>query len=349
MSKRNMLTPQRGGMEVFTDSLATALRARGHTVDWLLEGEVMSMGRAPRSARSGSARSESWSERYDVAISVSHAGRGLERSPLPIVTACHGTGMMELMSAFAASKSAVGVARVLKRLLLLPLDVRRWRRASVVVSVGEQVQESLANWPYCRSDAILIPNGVESVGAEREARSISSLPESLNYFLYVGRLAADKNVHFLLQVMQRLPDDGPALVIAGSGPEDAALRLEVKDANLGARVRFLGDIDRAEVLALMGKAKAVVFPGVRREGLSISLLEALSVGSPIVATRVAAPPSLAASGIQVLPLEAGAWSDTLVDDLDRTSLPGRFTMSACVDAYVQVLRRVSEERRHDVQ
>ena len=75
--------------------------------------------------------------------------------------------------------------------------------------------------------------------------------------------------------------EGPAFVVAGEGP----LRHELTDLarRSGNRVRFLGMVD--DVAALMGLASCVVSTSTW-EGLPLSLLEALSLGAPVVATAV---------------------------------------------------------------
>lgn len=75
--------------------------------------------------------------------------------------------------------------------------------------------------------------------------------------------------------------DGPAFAVAGDGP----LRRDLADlaARYGNRVRFVGTVD--DIAALMGLARCVVCTSAW-EGLPLTLLEALSLGTPVVATAV---------------------------------------------------------------
>lgn len=101
-------------------------------------------------------------------------------------------------------------------------------------------------------------------------------------FLYVGRLAPEKNVAHLLTAFDQLQRERPSgsvhLLIAGHGPAEAALRRQA-----GAHVTFLGAQDRTTTLpVLYASADAFVFASTT-ETLGLVLLEAMASGLPVVA------------------------------------------------------------------
>ncbi|MDZ4768626.1 MAG: glycosyltransferase family 4 protein [Chloroflexota bacterium] len=113
--------------------------------------------------------------------------------------------------------------------------------------------------------------------------------------LYVGRLAAWKGVDTAIAALRNIPD--ARLLIAGDGDRLDSLRAAASD--LGDRVRFLGRVPRADMPALMRAADyLVLYSGY--EGLSHTLLEALAVGTPAIASDQGGNPEVIAHGVNGL-------------------------------------------------
>lgn len=101
---------------------------------------------------------------------------------------------------------------------------------------------------------------------------------------YVGRVAFEKNLDFLLrvtdQVRQSLPD--VLLVIAGEGPARASLERTVSKRKLANNVRFVGYLERrTELPGCYCAADAFVFAS-KTETQGLVLLEAMALGVPVV-------------------------------------------------------------------
>jgi glycosyltransferase involved in cell wall biosynthesis len=101
-------------------------------------------------------------------------------------------------------------------------------------------------------------------------------------FLHVGRLAAEKGVHHIIEAFRlaraSLPAGAIHLIIAGGGPEEPALRASAPDG-----VTFLGVLDRARHLPrLYASADAFVFASTT-ETLGLVVLEAMASGLPVIA------------------------------------------------------------------
>ncbi len=111
----------------------------------------------------------------------------------------------------------------------------------------------------------------------------------------VGRLDAVKNQASLLEVVNRLAPTHPniRLLIAGDGPEKEALQHEAVRRGLNGTARLLGHRDDVpEVLNLLD---LFVLPSLG-EGMCNTVLEAMAVGLPVVATRVGGNPELVDDG-----------------------------------------------------
>ncbi len=102
---------------------------------------------------------------------------------------------------------------------------------------------------------------------------------------YVGRVAFEKNLDFLLRVTEQVRHELPdvLLVIAGEGPARASLERAVKKRGLTHNVRFVGYLERkTELPACYCAADAFVFAS-KTETQGLVLLEAMALGVPVVA------------------------------------------------------------------
>jgi len=103
--------------------------------------------------------------------------------------------------------------------------------------------------------------------------------------LYVGRVAHEKNIDFLIDVLHRLRHDVPdlTLLITGEGPARAGLQAQVEQLDLATRVRFLGYLDRQRELPDAYAAADVFVFASRTETQGLVLLEAMAMGLPVIA------------------------------------------------------------------
>lgn len=103
--------------------------------------------------------------------------------------------------------------------------------------------------------------------------------------LFVGRVAHEKNIRFLLQMLARVCQSRPdiLLLITGEGPAEPSLRAEVARLGLAGNVEFLGYLDRQRELPdCYAAVDAFVFAS-RTETQGLVLLEAMAMGVPVVA------------------------------------------------------------------
>jgi glycosyltransferase involved in cell wall biosynthesis len=121
-------------------------------------------------------------------------------------------------------------------------------------------------------EATVLPCFVEPAVGRRAAHSERSGA------LFVGRLDADKGVRDVLSAAELLPSMD--FTLAGRGPLEA----EVSEAARRLpNVTFAGGLDRAEVIGLLGRARICVMPSRWQEPGGIAALEAMSVGTPVIA------------------------------------------------------------------
>lgn len=122
------------------------------------------------------------------------------------------------------------------------------------------------------------------------------------YGLYLGRLAKEKGVWTLLRALDGCR--GLRFRIAGTGPEEESLRRFVRDRGVD-NVEFLGFVPGDKRFDLLRRASYLVVPSECHETFGLSALEALSVGTPVIATRMGGLPELVIPGVGGALVDAG--------------------------------------------
>jgi glycosyltransferase involved in cell wall biosynthesis len=113
--------------------------------------------------------------------------------------------------------------------------------------------------------------------------------EAGRYILSVGRLEAVKRVDLAIRALAHVPGD-LSLVIAGTGTNRAALDALVGELDLGARVRFLGEVDDDTLVELYAGALGVVYPPYD-EDYGYVTLEAFLAAKPVLTTADSGGPN----------------------------------------------------------
>lgn len=114
-----------------------------------------------------------------------------------------------------------------------------------------------------------------------------------NTLVFAGRLGPQKALDVLLRALTGVPN--VALVVAGDGPERAALERTSSELELEGRVSFLGAVPRERVLWLFHAADASVLPSAW-ENFPHTIVEALAVGCPVIASAVGGVPEVVRDG-----------------------------------------------------
>ena len=138
----------------------------------------------------------------------------------------------------------------------------------------------------------VIPNGVDPEqwipSATAETPQLQALRQRFvgqRVFLYMGRIATEKNVEALLRAWRLVQPEGCTLVVVGDGPVRQSL---MQNYGPEIHVHWWGhEPDQAKRLALLQLAEVFLLPSLV-EGLSLALLEAMASGTACVATDAGA-------------------------------------------------------------
>jgi glycosyltransferase involved in cell wall biosynthesis len=156
--------------------------------------------------------------------------------------------------------------------------------------------------------------------------------------LGVGRLDPIKGFDVLIEAVGRLVRQGRAVRcrIIGAGPGESALRALVARLGLTATVELAGALAEDEVRAALHRASIVALPSVvtangNRDGIPVSLMEAMAAGTPVISTRVSGIPELIEAereGLLVPARDPDALAAGLGRLLDDPELGARLALAA---------------------
>lgn len=177
-------------------------------------------------------------------------------------------------------KLAVRIAQTVSR--------RQCQQVDTVVSPSAQMREVLKQYGVS-TPITVIPTGLDAarfVPGDGDAfRHKYQIPAQQPLLLFVGRVAYEKNIHFLLEMLSLVIQDHPEvlLVITGEGPAESMLKKMARDKGLQSHVMFLGYLDRAVGLNAAYQAADIFVFASKSETQGLVLLEAMAQGTPVVA------------------------------------------------------------------
>lgn len=232
------------------------------------------------------------------------------------------------------------------------LDQLLLRYADQIVIIAESQRAGLGR---VGARAHVIPTAVlPATSASRQILPPWAATAKSPVIGYVGRLSPEKGVDLLLAALAQLESGHPELpwtaIIAGDGPERAALEAESGALGLTGRVRFVGHL--SDPWLLYRTAEVIVLPS-RSEGLPNVLLEAIVANRQVIATTVGAVPSVIGTGsaARLVPPEnvsalamAIATSITQPEEpaaaADRAAVRERFALATRVKALLAIYREL---------
>jgi colanic acid/amylovoran biosynthesis glycosyltransferase len=198
---------------------------------------------------------------------------------------------------------------------------RKVAEAAFAVAISrdnlEEIVGEVGDW--ARSRVEVIHCGVDT--ARLRPRVDPRPAEALFTILCIGTLHEVKGQQILVEACRLLSERGVALRcrLIGDGEDEGPLREQIAAAGLDGIVSLDGRRTRDEVIAAIGDADLLVTPSVvardgKREGIPVVLMEAMSCGLPVVASRLSGIPELVeheVEGLLVPPGDARALADAI--------------------------------------
>lgn len=243
--------------------------------------------------------------------STATAASAARRLKLPYVLSAHG-----MLEPWALSN------RRLKKLLYAALVERNnVAQASCLHALTHTEAQQYRNFG-ARQPIAVIPNAVSLPEHTTAEVFFSHFPalRGKKIVLFLGRLHRKKGLHVLLEAWSQVSrkNDDAHLVLAGPGSDDlqAELQTMVRERGLQASVTFAGMLRDQAKWSAFAAASGFVLPS-HSEGLSVSVLEAMGMGLPVIISRACNMPEVAAfdAGWEIEPAVAPL-ADALLDLLE---------------------------------
>ena len=161
-----------------------------------------------------------------------------------------------------------------------------FRKIDCIISPSEFNKNQLVNGKLKYNEIVALHNFVNE--SERNDYVLG------DYAFYLGRLSKEKGILNLIEAIGDIPD--AKLLIAGDGPERERIEAYISEHKLDGRITLLGYQNQDSIHKYITNSRFVVIPSICNENCPYSVLEAMEIGKPIVASRIGGIPELIADG-----------------------------------------------------
>jgi glycosyltransferase involved in cell wall biosynthesis len=226
-------------------------------------------------------------------------------------------------------------------------------RNSHFVAISGQIEQELAGFGVPPDRLTRLGSGVDTDLFSPGESPLETLLPPRPRVLFLGRLHAQKNLMTLLAAWLAATSRVTAsLIIAGDGPLLDELKRQSQSSGAAESVHFVGAVHNP--LDYLRAADIFVLPSLA-EGMSNSLLEAMSIGLPVIASRIGGNTDLVTdgtTGLLVGPHDVDGWCHAMSDLLQnvekskqfghaaRELVTDRYSIRVIVDQYVALYERL---------
>ena len=183
-----------------------------------------------------------------------------------------------LNAGFSFNSTGAAIARFLYRKYLNKIDG--------LFALSETAK--MAMEPYFPGEYEIIPAGVDAEIFNTRVKKRTELKDISLRILFLGRLDERKGLIVMINAFKKILSAKPnaQLVVAGKGPLDSDAKNLVNKLKIDASVKFKGFIPFGEIPSYYKSADIYCSPALGGESFGIVLLEAMAVGTPVVASNI---------------------------------------------------------------
>ena len=197
------------------------------------------------------------------------------------------------------------IPQFISRKLARTISRRQCNAVDGIVSPSKPMLDVLKQYGI-KTPAEVVATGLDdssfaSVDGEH-FRMSHDIPLAQPMLLFVGRVAHEKNIGFLLEMHVELIKKHPdaLLVITGEGPAEESIKHSIDKLGISNKVRMIGYLDRSHELIACYKAADIFVFASKSETQGLVLLEAMAQGTAVVAIAELGTKSILIEGEGVL-------------------------------------------------
>ena len=355
--------PIQNGIVASIDSLAYALRSRGHSAIVVTpempeyrddDASVVRVRSFPLPTRTAYRLTVPHLPREIGTLSIVHAHspfvtgwlgqRAAKRGGVPLVFTYH--TQLDEYAHYVPFESRVTRSAATRL-------TRAYANAVDVVVVPTATMERRLRDFGVRTRIEVVPSGIDVARfasgsrSDRTRASFGVAPHE-KMVLTVGRLGREKNVELAIEAFARLNDPLARFVAIGDGPHRETLERIASRCGIASRVCFAGEIPREHLPDIYASADAFLFAS-RTETQGLVLVEALAANLSIVAVDTPQTRDVVGDAARLRPEDAIALAGALRVALDTapvtsSTAAARFDSAAIGDRMLDVYRSLVEER-----
>lgn len=138
------------------------------------------------------------------------------------------------------------------------------------------------------------------------------------YFMFLGRLDKLKGIDKLIIAWKEIRDE--ELIVVGKGPEEEKIKKYINENQIN-NVKLLGFKEKKDVMEILAYAKALIVPSQWYEGFPMTIVEALSVGTPIITTDIGNIKDVGEKSLGTIrTTSSNMWAKEIIDINDANKL-----------------------------
>lgn len=172
--------------------------------------------------------------------------------------------------------------------LVRDLFFNNQKNIDAFIMVSKFIQEKhLSHYPLLKGKCYQIYNSVDTTYYKQYALSASV--KDASYYLYIGRLSYEKGIYTLIETFRRFPQR--KLKIVGTGQLFGSIERMLADGDI-SNVELLGFKSGEELYRIIAGAYFTIVPSEWYENNPLSIIESLSLGTPVIGSKIGGIPEL---------------------------------------------------------